>query len=398
MLLGVANFFRGYVLIRVTGFSVERFINLVTYNQIYLWDIKRDEDGVILKVSIKGFKKLKKFARKTGCKIKILNKLGVPFKIYKYRKRKIFAAGLFFFIISLLILSSFIWQIDISGTERLNQDDILKFCEKNNFKIGSSKSKIDCKYIEKELLNNFSDISWINIKIKGTRALIEIKEIIPKQKVIDRNTPCDVIAKRDGLIEDIFVSSGSPKVKQKDVVKKGDVLASSEMIVENNNASSNELVKEYVHADAEVRAKTCYEMNFKIPYEYIEKKYTNKLRKGIRLELFNKKINLFIKNKFAYYDENSKVTQIKLTKDFLTPIKFFFVEQKEFVPIKKKRDIKYCEELADKVVSNKIICDLDTDIEVCDKKYEFKEENNGLKVNALIIILERIDEKVKKIF
>lgn len=149
MLLDICNFFKGYILIEVKGFSVERFVNLATYNNIFLWDLKKSNNGIVLKVSIKGFKLLKKYARKTGCKIKILNKNGLPFKIYRYKKRKIFAAGIIFFVVSLYLLSSFIWFIDIEGNERINSEDLLRFCEKQNFKFGSFKPRLNLKLLEK---------------------------------------------------------------------------------------------------------------------------------------------------------------------------------------------------------------------------------------------------------
>ena len=134
MLLEINNFFRGYILLEVKGFSTERFINLTSYNNIYLWDIKKNQNGVTLKVSIKGFKLLKNYARKTGCKIKILKKYGLPFKIYKYKKRKIFALGLLAIIILLCLFSSFIWRINILGNKKISSEKILNFCVKKKSK------------------------------------------------------------------------------------------------------------------------------------------------------------------------------------------------------------------------------------------------------------------------
>ena len=40
MFLSVWNYLRGYVTIELSGFSVERFMNLASHKGIYLWDIK----------------------------------------------------------------------------------------------------------------------------------------------------------------------------------------------------------------------------------------------------------------------------------------------------------------------------------------------------------------------
>ena len=41
------NYFRGYVIIRVEGLTLEKFLNLATNKDIYLWDIERIEYTVI---------------------------------------------------------------------------------------------------------------------------------------------------------------------------------------------------------------------------------------------------------------------------------------------------------------------------------------------------------------
>jgi len=395
MLLSVCNFFRGYVVVEVTGFSVERFMNLASYNQIYLWDIKRNANGVSLKVSIKGFKQLKKYLRKTGCKTRILNKHGLPFKLFRYKKRKIFAAGIFFFVISLWVLSSFIWMININGTERINQDEILKFCAQNNFKLGSFKPKLNIKFIEQELLNNFSDISWINIKIKGTCALIKIKEIIPKQELIDKNSPCDVVATQDGLIVNIFVSSGTPKVKSKDIVREGDILVSNEVLIENDNLSSHETQIKHVHAQADVIAKTYHELDFKILFEYMRKKYTGNTKKIYRLEIFGKEFDILGRSVFKNYDKILECKQLRLTKNYLLPVKLFVIKQKEFIQEKRTRNEELCKEIADRVVTKKILKDFDCDSEILDKKFNFISEPDGLKVEVLVTALEKIGKEIK---
>ena len=392
MLIDIFNFFRGYVLLEITGFSVERFMNLVTYNNIYLWDIKRNQNGVILKVSIRGFKLLKKYARKTGCKIKILKKNGLPFEIYKYKKRKIFAGGIIFFIGFLYLLSSFVWFIDIKGNKKIDSNRILKFCESKNLKFGCLKYKLNIKELERDLLNNFNEISWINIKLKGTRAIINIKEIISKQKIIDKRTPCNIIAKKNGLILNVITSSGTPKVKINDVVKKGDILVSGEVLIENNNSETSQPSVNYVHADAKVMAKTYYEMNFKVPYEYIFKKYTGQTKKNYILELYNKKISLSNGIKFINYDKISSVKELRFNKNYALPIKIFINEYHEFEPIKKRRSIQQAKDIADKIIMNRIIREFDFDTDIYDKKLEFINNKDCLYIKALISTIERIEK------
>lgn len=70
---------RGHVRIRVTGRSYERFLNMCASHRIILWDLKACDAGYEASLSIKSFKNLKPLARKSGTKIRILEKRGLPF-------------------------------------------------------------------------------------------------------------------------------------------------------------------------------------------------------------------------------------------------------------------------------------------------------------------------------
>lgn len=87
----LVNYILGFVDIVVEGYYIERFINICTNKQIFLWNLKRDKDTILYaRVGIKDFKKLKNICRKTQCKMKINHKKGVPFVLHQYKKRKIF--------------------------------------------------------------------------------------------------------------------------------------------------------------------------------------------------------------------------------------------------------------------------------------------------------------------
>ena len=68
MFLVLWNYIRGYVIIYVTGFSVERFINLAANRGIFIWDVVPERNRVIMKASLKNIEKLKECGIKTGCR------------------------------------------------------------------------------------------------------------------------------------------------------------------------------------------------------------------------------------------------------------------------------------------------------------------------------------------
>lgn len=85
------NYILGYVRITVEGYYIERFINICRNNKIIIWNLKRNKSVQLnLNIGIKDFKEIKKIAKKTKCKVKIIKKKGLPFLFNRYKKRKIF--------------------------------------------------------------------------------------------------------------------------------------------------------------------------------------------------------------------------------------------------------------------------------------------------------------------
>ena len=104
----------GYVNIVVEGFFIERFINMCISKKIFFWNTKRNKSTIFsANIGVTNFKDVVKIAKKCQCKIMIKRKRGLPFLLNKYRKRKIFAVSFGLFIIGIIVVSNFIWNIEI---------------------------------------------------------------------------------------------------------------------------------------------------------------------------------------------------------------------------------------------------------------------------------------------
>ena len=105
----------GYVNITVEGFFVERFINSCFANDIFLWNLERKKATYLkARIGVKDFKKIRKIARNTKCKVKIENKKGLPIFVNKYKKRKAFAVFFIIIIIFMFSITRFVWNIEVS--------------------------------------------------------------------------------------------------------------------------------------------------------------------------------------------------------------------------------------------------------------------------------------------
>ena len=88
------KYVRGYLRIRVSGFSPERFMNLCSNKGILLWKIEREGDVYYMNIHLDGFRALRPIVRKTGTKVAVLERCGLPFFLPKLFRRKAFIGGL----------------------------------------------------------------------------------------------------------------------------------------------------------------------------------------------------------------------------------------------------------------------------------------------------------------
>ena len=89
-----------------------------------------------MNISIPGFRKLKPIIRKTGTKVSIVERFGLPFFLHKYRKRKMFFAGALLFAALIFLMSRYIWNIDIKGNLTYTDETLLKFLKTREVEMG----------------------------------------------------------------------------------------------------------------------------------------------------------------------------------------------------------------------------------------------------------------------
>ena len=323
----ILNYFTVYVKIKVEGLFLERFINICVSKKILLMDIKREKSTIMYaNVGIADYKKLKQVARKTKS------------------KRKIFGI-LFVVILALLIVSSnYIWNIEISGNVKITNQEILQSLEESGLKVGLSKNDIDINAVISKIRLDREDIAWIGITVKGTNAIVKIKEAAKAPEVIDENKFCNIVANKTGMITKINVQNGTANVKVGDIVEEGDILV-------NGYLEGKYTGTRYVHGAATVEAKIWYTKKEKamlkqqIPVQTgnEEKKYSIKLKKN--------QINLFkTLSKFEKYDTINENKKIILFSNFYLPIEVVKITNKEYV----LQDVTYTNEEQTQILTEKL--------------------------------------------
>ena len=121
------QYIRGYVTIKVWGYSTERLLNLCGNHDILVWDIVNHGDYDTMNISIRGFFALKPLLKKTGTRAAVLKKYGLPFFMSKMQRRKMFVAGLICCLLFWMLTARYIWTIEIVGNYALSEDVLLDY-------------------------------------------------------------------------------------------------------------------------------------------------------------------------------------------------------------------------------------------------------------------------------
>ena len=374
------------------GYYIERFINLCSKQQINLWNLERkDNITLIADIDKKEFKKLRKISRKTKCKIKIQDKIGLPFLAKRYKKRKIFFILLGLIILLIFSLSHFIWNIEVECNSNIPKEEIISLVEDEGLKIGALKNKVNTKDVINKIRLERDDIAWVGIEIKGTNAIIKIEEADAKPDIIDDDDYTDIVADKEGVITKISAGNGTPLVKEGDVVKKGDVLIAGYM-------EGKYTGRQYVHSIGDVQAKVWYKNTQKVYFKENKKEETGNRENKYSVKINNFQIN-FNKSipKFKKYDTIEATKKLKLFSNFYLPIEIIKYEYKEYneVPVihsieeSKQIGIKKAEEELKKEIENK---------EITDKKVNVRTEKDYIEVELIYEVKEQIGIDKKIVF
>lgn len=389
-LIKLISFIRGYVNIIVDGYFTERFINMCVNSDILLWDIKRlGENRIVAKIMPGDFHKIRNAARKTKSTVRISEKKGLPFLMFRYRKRKIAVVGIVICFAMFAFFSSHVMGIDITGNERVSKEKIITSLKDFGIYTCAPLKGIDRKLVQNKMMTRFEDISWIGINIRGSRVYIEVKERLDTKEGVALDKPCDLVAKEDGIIDELKVREGQSLVKVKEFVEKGDLLVSGAM-------DSTKLGIRYVHSYGEIYAITQRNLSRDYPLEYIEKIQTGQEKTKYIVSILGKKFNLFIKKEPEYklYEKNESEKEYIILKNvlpslYIKKITYKELKEKKINVSEKEAFEKGKEEISEEIKKN---LSKDTEIKNISSKYE-KSGEKSIKVTVNFELRENIAEE-----
>ena len=261
MILSLIRWLRGTVTFIIRGAFPERLISCCQRKGITVWNVKPKADGLSADSYAANYKKLRKCAKNSSVKIRIIEKRGAFVLLHRHRKRKGVIIGIVAAIALIVFCSTRVWNIEVSGCSDELCNAVIYQLRQNGVAIGCAKSKIDVKDLQKSLMLEDKRIAWIAINIVGSTAFIEVSETKDPPETIDPSEKvANIVAACDGQIKYLEVYDGQPMVKVGETVSKGDIIVSG--IMEDKYGK-----KQMKYARAKVIARVNEEITVKVPLE-----------------------------------------------------------------------------------------------------------------------------------
>ncbi|MEE1320806.1 MAG: sporulation protein YqfD [Acutalibacteraceae bacterium] len=287
----ILRYIRGYVEFEAQGGFCERFINLCAVNRIPIWNVEIKKSNIKASVLITNFIKLRNVSKKSGCRIKISNKCGLPFFMRQNKNRIGLLFSAIFMIVFFTVMNQFIWITEVTGTDTVSHEEIKNYVAESGLKVGSFAPSVDTVNISRNAVNHFNGrLMWMAINIKGSKAVIEVRDYIDEHEDKQFRDPCNIIADFEGKIISVEVINGDKETDEGSAVKKGDLLISG--VLENRDMSTS-----YCEARGRITALHTINKYSSFPLKNESERQISRIRTRYSIYLFGLKIPLgYIKN------------------------------------------------------------------------------------------------------
>lgn len=357
----------------------EGILKTLISNNIYFSNYTIKDNKVIFIINYEDLELLSKLAN-----IKVIKYYGLV-GIKKFlKKHYILLTSFILSYLIIIILSNVIFKVEIVTNNQVLKDNITYYL--NYYGIVKYKFVKSNKYIknvkEKILLENKDTIEWISINREGVKYVVNVTPRVISNKVnIDK--PSNIVSKKDALIKYLVVTGGSSVKEVNDVVKKGDVIISG-------NVVKFDKVVGTTRSKGKVFGEVWYTVNISIPFKHVIYEKTGETINHIYLDIFGHKFTLV-----GHYITNNSINEVSVLVD--KPYLFFKLmkESKELynykeVNLNSESAFKEALERADKSISNK----LDTNEYIIERKVLKKDVfSSKIDIELFYRVYENIGEE-----
>lgn len=249
--------------------------------------------------------KLLWLAKKRGCQLRILKRLGIGNRLKTVVKRPVLLCAAAVLLWLTLWLPGKVLFVFVEGNEKVPSDLILECARCCGVSFGASRRELRSENLKNQLLSKIPQLQWVGINTAGCTAVISVTE---KTQTDSRDAPAGVsslVAVRDGIVESCTVTRGSALCAPGQAVREGQVLVSG--------YTDCGLSVRAERAEGEILARTAREIQVFFPIPTTAKDTYGFGMKKIGLILGKKRINFFKDSGISYTTCDKMYREYNLT-------------------------------------------------------------------------------------
>ena len=284
--LKLSRWLIGYARFRVIGGSPERFYTACARAGYYLWDIAPGKKAGA-SVAARKYKRLRRVARRAGCRLRVSDKHGLPFALRRTRGHPGLWAGGAAFLLIVSLLSLRVWCVRVTGDCPYPAEQIESALAEEGLSRGVWKSTVEPKTIADRIMLRFPDIRWMSVNLHGSSAEVAVQRKVRKPLISELSGVCNVKASATGQIVSMKVFAGVPAVKKGDAVVEGQLLVSA--VVEDQLGGST-----LTHASAEIIAETSRSLTATVALRQTQTVPTGRAALRRNLDLFGARLPVML--------------------------------------------------------------------------------------------------------
>lgn len=213
--------------IKITGLNIDRFINTLRDDGVTIYNVQRPKyNELVFAIKHSDYRLISHKQMLQPYEVTVIKSSGFSDIRGLLLKNIGLMLGIVVATFLFVFYSLFTFDIRVSGIEKLDKEDIVQALHERNIKLNSI-NKFNANEIKDILLEQFTDISFVSVTKRGTTILINVKE-----KTLINNEFTPIYASNNMLISSIIVTGGTSSLKVGDIVKKGDILINSYVVID----------------------------------------------------------------------------------------------------------------------------------------------------------------------
>ena len=307
----LTNWMAGYAFVRAEGAFPERLLNLCAQDRLPFWGLKwEDETAFTLTVRLRDMGRLEQYAQRAMCTLTVRARRGFTAALLRWRRRWGFALGVTLAFLAVAVLSRFVLVVEVTGNETVSAAVVLSELQRLGVRPGVYGPSLDRTALANEALLSLPELSFMALNLHGTRLEVVVREAEKAPELLDEDTPADVVAAADGIIEDIHAAAGRAMFEDGDTVARGEELISGDVELRRPEGSDYDMGRLVVRAAGDVTARTWRTLTASTPLTVRVKERT-----GAEKTLYSAGVLWgtldFYRNSGISYTKYDKITETK---------------------------------------------------------------------------------------